>query len=352
MKVDLQNIQWSEFELEELFNIYTGGDLIISRITKGNIPIISHSILNNGVADWTSPITGQKLFDSSKTISLADRGNFYAYTQKVDFYIGTRVKALEAKFENCNKDLLQFICPLINKQSVKFSYGNNATGGIDKLKILLPIDSKKQPDFGFMRNYIRLTEQKKNKEYQDYILQRINILKNYKKVEQLNQKEWSEFFLKDIFTNIQRGKRLKKGDHKKGNMPYISSSAMNNGIDGYVSNKEKVRIFKKCLSLANSGSVGATFYHPYSFVASDHITKLENEYFNEFIYLFIASITSRLSEKYSFNREINDNRIQREKVLLPVDKKGQPDYNYMENYIKKLEYEKLTKYIERKTPNG
>lgn len=170
MKVDLQNIQWREFELEELFNIYTGGDLIISRITKGNIPIISHSILNNGVADWTSPITGQKLFDSSKTISLADRGNFYAYTQKVDFYIGTRVKALEAKFENCDKDLLQFICPLINKQSVKFSYGNNATGGIDKLKILLPIDSKMHPDFGFMRNYIKLTEQKKNKEYQDYIL--------------------------------------------------------------------------------------------------------------------------------------------------------------------------------------
>lgn len=120
---------------------------------------------------------------------------------------------------------------------------------------------------------------------------------------------------------------------------------MNNGIDGLVNNKERVRIFKNCLTIANSGSVGATFYQPFSFVASDHVTKLENDSFNEFIYLFISSITKRLSEKYSFNREINDARIQKEKILLPINKKRQPDYDYMENYIKKLEYEKLTKYL-------
>lgn len=171
------------------------------------------------------------------------------------------------------------------------------------------------------------------------------IVQEFKQVEQLEQKEWSEFYLKDIFTEIQRGKRLKKDDHNKGEMPYVSSSALNNGIDGFVSNTEKVRIFKKCLSIANSGSVGATFYQPFSFVASDHVTKLQNDNFNEFIYLFIASVTKRLSEKYSFNREINDPRIRREKIVLPTNKKGQPDYEYMENYIKKLEYEKLIKYL-------
>ncbi|AZZ59738.1 hypothetical protein AWB57_00195 [Riemerella anatipestifer] len=70
------------------------------------------------------------------------------------------------------------------------------------------------------------------------------------------------------------------------------------------------------------------------------------------MYLFISSLSKRLSEKYSFNREINDTRIQREKILLPIDKNGQPDYDYMENYMKKLEYEKLTKYIKIKTMNG
>lgn len=178
---------------------------------------------------------------------------------------------------------------------------------------------------------------------------KIGVVQDFKQVEQLEQKEWNEFYLKDIFSEIQRGKRLKKDDHIKGEMPYVSSSALNNGIDGFVSNTVKVRIFKKCLSIANSGSVGATFYQPFSFVASDHVTKLQNDNFNEFIYLFIASVTKRLSEKYSFNREINDPRIRREKIVLPTNKKGQPDFDYMENYIKKMINEKLTNYINRKT---
>ncbi len=347
--MDLKNIRWSEFELSKLFNIYTGGDLIISRITKGNIPIISHSVFNNGVAEWTSQIKGQKLFDCTKTISLADRGNFYAFTQKVNFYIGTRVKALESKFENCNKEILQFICPLINKQSVKFSYGNNATGGIEKLKILIPIKKNGEPDYTFMEKYILIKEAKKIEKFHIYITKRIKQLKEFKEVKPLNKKEWGEFFLKEVFPKIQRGKRLKKDDHMLGVMPYISSSALNNGIDGFVSNNEKVRICENCITIANSGSVGSTFYQPFSFVASDHVTILENGNFNEFIYLFISSITKRLSEKYSFNREINDKRIQREKIVLPTNKNGKPDYNYMENYVKKLEYEKLTKYIKRIT---
>ena len=44
---------------------------------------------------------------------------------------------------------------------------------------------------------------------------------------------------------------------------------------------KNVRIFSNCLSLANSGSVGSTFYQPFKFVASDHVTKLENKNFNE-----------------------------------------------------------------------
>lgn len=34
----------------------------------------------------------------------------------------------------------------------------------------------------------------------------------------------------------------------------------------------------------------------------------------------------------------------RQKLLFPITKHGKPDYFYMENYIKKLEFEKLTHY--------
>lgn len=164
----LSEKEWKQFELQNLFEIYTGGDLIISRITKGNIPIISHSKINNGIAGWTEPIKGQILFNPNETISLADRGNFYAFTQNTDFYIGTRVKALKVKFPKANKSVLQFICTQINQQEAKFSYGNNATGGIGKLKILLPINEYMQPDYEYMKNYIKQLEYEKLKRYLEY----------------------------------------------------------------------------------------------------------------------------------------------------------------------------------------
>ena len=104
----------------------------------------------------------------------------------------------------------------------------------------------------------------------------------------LNDREWRPFFLTELFPQIQRGKRLKTENHIPGKTPYVSSSALNNGVDNFISNTEKVRIFSDCISLANSGSVGSSFYEPFSFVASDHITHLKNEKYNKYHYLFIA----------------------------------------------------------------
>ena len=163
-------------------------------------------------------------------------------------------------------------------------------------------------------------------------------------MKKINELHWKEFDIIQILPNIMRGKRLKTDDHIKGTMPYVSSSAMDNGVDNFVANDDGVRIFKECLTIANSGSVGATFYHPYSFVASDHVTSLANPKFNKYIYLFLAVIARRMSGKYCFNREIKDSRIKREKILLPINDEDEPDYVFMEKYMKHLEKRLLDKY--------
>lgn len=160
----------------------------------------------------------------------------------------------------------------------------------------------------------------------------------------LKNVKWKDFPIQEIFYEIQRGKRLKNEDHIPGNMPYVSSSAINNGIDDFVSNEEKVRMFKDCITIANSGSVGASFYHPYTFVASDHVTQLKRQNSNKYIYLFLATISSRLSEKYSFNREINESRIKRERLLIPTTPDGSPDFKFMEQYMRGIEKKLLKRY--------
>ncbi|MCZ2122587.1 MAG: restriction endonuclease subunit S [Anaerolineales bacterium] len=49
--------------------------------------------------------------------------------------------------------------------------------------------------------------------------------------------------------------------------------------------------------------------------------------------------------KYSYSFTINSTRLKRQKILLPTNNKGKPDYLFMENYIKNLEYEKLKLYL-------
>lgn len=152
---------------------------------------------------------------------------------------------------------------------------------------------------------------------------------------------WKEFYFTDIFTEIQRGKRIKKADHKLGNTPYVSATANSNGIDGFLGNESGVRRFENCLTLANSGSVGSAFFHSYEFVASDHITKLKREGLDKYAYLFMIPIINRLSEKYGFNREINDERIKREKIILPANEDGQPDFAFMSSFMQQVEQDIL-----------
>ena len=153
----------------------------------------------------------------------------------------------------------------------------------------------------------------------------------------LQHANWKAFDFTEVFTEIQRGKRLKKADHKAGNIPYVSSTSLNNGVDGFIGNESGVRKFFDCLTIANSGSVGYAFYHQYEFVASDHVTQLKREGLDKYTYLFLAPIVQRLSEKYSFNREINDERIKREKLLLPATDNGEVDFFFMSNFMKEVE---------------
>lgn len=154
--MDTQN--WSTFTLGDLFDIYTGKDLIYSSLTYGEYPVIGHKAENNGITAYTEKLRGYTLYDNTTTISLGDRGNFFAAVQSKPFYIGTRVKALTAKFRS-NIHILLFIATLINKESFRFSYGRNSCDRTDNITIKLPsinINGKLFPDLDYIE---KLTKQ-------------------------------------------------------------------------------------------------------------------------------------------------------------------------------------------------
>ena len=158
--IKLSDRNWEEFQIQDLFDTYTGGDLILSDVVQGDIPIVSHTSENNGVDSYSMEIENRPLFDHRKSISLGDRGTFYAARQKDDFYIGTRVKAMVFKdiiweTNNISKYAIDFIVTIINHEQFRFSYGRNCTSGLNALIIKLPVDANGNPDYQFMEDYIK-----------------------------------------------------------------------------------------------------------------------------------------------------------------------------------------------------
>lgn len=187
--------------------------------------------------------------------------------------------------------------------------------------------------------------------YKSFLDRRIGDLKHVD-VPALDEKEWKAFLVTEIFDAIQRGKRLKNADHVPGTMPYVSSTANNNGVDDYVTATPGTRVFSNCISLANSGSVGSAFYEPFKFVASDHVTHLKKKEASKYLYLFLASVLEMQKSNFNFNREINDPRIRKLQIMLPVNDGGEPDYAYMEQYAMNMmlaKYEQYLAFLERKS---
>lgn len=163
-------------------------------------------------------------------------------------------------------------------------------------------------------------------------------------MQNLDGKKWLHFKMPEVFDFIQRGKRLKNADHVPGVVPYVSSTANNNGVDDYIQAVSRTRVFGDCISLANSGSVGKAFYEPFDYVASDHVTALKAEGMSKDAYLFLTASIERQGSNFNFNREINEARIKNMRIMLPVDDEGEPDYEYMAEYARRKRVAMLDRY--------
>ncbi len=335
--LSLDSRNWKEFFLEDIVSINGGKRLTKADMQLGNMPFIGASELNNGITAFTCSIN--ESIDNN-VLGVNYNGSVgFAFYHPYRAIFSDDVKRIKWKSSlHNNRYTLLFLASMIGQQKCKYAYGYKFNSQrMKRQKILLPIQSNNTIDWGFMEAYMKQKERQILKPTIERLCKRL-IISDISGGGKSLCSNWKAFYFTEVFTEIQRGKRLKKADHEQGNTPYASSTSLNNGIDGFVGNDGSVRKFDDCLTLANSGSVGCAFYHQYTFVASDHVTKLKRTGLDKYAYLFMIPIINRLSEKYSFNREINDERIKREKLLFPATDKGEIDFAFMSAFMKDVEH--------------
>lgn len=348
MELSLKNIQWGEFEIGKIFKVSTGNLLPKSVLRKGDFPRITATDNNNGVYDYYQKLQHKNYREITNFISVSFLGSvfYHSYTASLDM----KIHAVQIINKELNKYLAEFLVLCLKRTVSIFSYGDQlSSSDLPKKKILIPINSKGEPDYAFMEQFMRQKEQEKIDQFQNFIAKRIEQVKDFKTTKPLNQIKWGEFEIGKLF-KLYSGKSKGLNHLQKSNfgVNYLGATNFNNGVLSYVNPNGNEKMLQKgnCIAFIRNGegSMGYSIYKAEKFIATSDITVGYSENLNREVGLFMTTIADKIRGKYNFGYKRSETRLKKEKLQLPTDKNGQPDYDYMENYIKKIEYEKLQAY--------
>lgn len=147
---------------------------------------------------------------------------------------------------------------------------------------------------------------------------------------------WRSFELQELF-DIKKGKRLTKANMLPGTTPYIGSTDSRNGITAYVG---QAPIHQgNTLTVAYNGSVAETFYQAVPFWATDDVNVSYPKFsMSNAIGLFLCALIRLEKFRFNYGRKWHLDRMKVSTIRLPVDADLEPDWAFMERYIKTLPY--------------
>lgn len=159
---------------------------------------------------------------------------------------------------------------------------------------------------------------------------------------ELTDREWKAFRIGDVFNSIRISKSADYGRMKNGNTAFVGRTGSQNGLQGFV-DLDAVQD-AGCITVGMVGTMRA-FWHNHPFVASQNICVLRDENINEMTALFLCLMIDRALTKYSYNHPLKLGSFPNEIIMLPITDTGEPDYVFMEKYIKDLMLDKYLQYL-------
>ena len=79
------------------------------------------------------------------------------------------------------------------------------------------------------------------------------------------------------------------------------------------------------------------FYQNEQFVSGRDIYYIDTQNLSKRVCLYLISCLQTLAKKYSYSYGLFPEHLRKEKIKLPVRQDGQPDWEYMEEYILNIE---------------
>jgi len=160
----------------------------------------------------------------------------------------------------------------------------------------------------------------------------------------LSVENWKFYEVNHLFPVIKPTKGSTTNELIPGNeIAYIAAKKDSNGLDMMCSKEGNKQFISEgnCIVFIQlgAGSAGYTLYQEKDFIGMSGKTSCGyNDKLNKYNSLFLVTILDQERPKFSFGRSWTGNRLTSTKIKLPATKQGDPDWMFMENYIKSLPY--------------
>ena len=319
-------------DLDTLFGITYGVNLDLNKLKKSEsgINYVARTQKNNGVTarvELLKSITP----NPAGTISVSCGGSVLeAFLQEEPYYSGRDLVYITPLVKMTRQEKLYY-CMCIRNNKFRYNFGRQPNKSLGKIKI---------PSLDDIPEYVNKIEIKDmsyfSKKYNDTMHIELEIDK------------WKEFCLygiNGIFEEVYLAtpyhkNKLKKVEKSSKSIPYITRTGMENGLNCYVEKSEDF-VYEKGNALTIGAEGACCFYQANDFICGNKITILRHSKLNKYNGLFISTVINFESKgKYNYGRAYISSRVKNTKIRLPVNKQGEIDFDYMEEYIKTLSFTK------------
>lgn len=352
-------IEWKKYLISNLFDIDNTLSFNKDSLTEGNdYDYVTRTSQNQGILQTTGFVNSENI-NLAGTWSLGLLQMDFFYRERT-WYAGQFVRKIVPKFTP-SKEVSTYFTVLLNKMKHKLL--TVLVRDVDKtflnMSLLLPTKNS-QICFDYIEAFInKITEFEFLTKIKAYLDENNLINTNLTIYEKnalniLETTEFKDFLVTDIFTIKNTGNILSSWiKENSGTTPYLCASAANNSVSSYIQYDEDYLDKGNCVFIG--GKTFVVTYQKDDFFSNDshNLTlTLNNEgYRNRICQLFLATcVKNSLGHKYSWGDSISSSKIKKDSISLPV-RDGQPDYEFMENYIsaiQKLTVKKVISYLDEK----
>lgn len=310
-------------ELQEIFEVSYGTKLDYNKMNAvdshddDTVNFVSRTSKNGGVSAIVKIKSSIEPLEAGNiTVTLGGTYLLASFLQLKPFYTAQNVAVLKPKTEMTTQEKIYY-CLCITKNRYRYSaFGREANRTLKNIHIPSAI-----PD------WVNGKEIKLN----------ISSSPNKGSLEKFNLMDWKYFLLGDLF-EIKKGKRLTKANMTEGDTPFVGAINNNNGVSTYIGQEPIFDAGTLTVNYDGNG-VAEAYYQQKPYWALDSVNVLyPNFKINSYIAMFLITVIRKEKFRFSYGRKWHMQRMKESVVKLPSDVSGNPDWSYMESYIKGLQY--------------